>query len=791
MAKPIAIWINRAGQKSNTYSLTLVQNSTDTDVLLYAEGDYAIVDVVFRYPDGRVSPKYHMIPKGYEADESDDGYDSKDQTALGTKQSGYWKWQFPIPFPVSSFAMPSASAKLDVSFSCYRRDSDGALYSPTVARTVIVVSGSASAETLDGSYNGTDVQNLWSAVGTNVGNISDLQANTLKKDQLVTNWQNPPLDTNIPSEALVKDSLDLKLDDSQLISDWASSATNNIPNASMTLTALNGKLDDSQLVTAWSNVPSNTNIPSEKLAKDTLDLKIDKSSIATAWGNNPSDTKVPSEKLTADSLAKKQDATAASIVATLGDTPVNRASADANGLNISSGYVKVSTKGVANGVATLDANAKIPLTQIPDSVLGQLLYAGTIASAGVCSLSSAFQSKYGISTLTISSNSANQYEGAYWIASASGSISAGTFAKIDYEVGDWIVSNGSNGYTKVDNTDLVMGVKGNAEADYRTGYVNITPANVGAIATADLDSTWANTNSDAKVPSEKLAYSTFVDHIGKLNQLDFTGTLSGDTITFVLTNSSDEITLIENNFVECDLHLAAAGTLSNATKMVIHYGAGASVINITNILNNTGTMLVGDMKQLEKYSSDTGFRWIFNCVYNTVSGNHFFGIPATVVREDILAMTDEELATHITNADLKRDQLVYIYSVGTGNGFYLGHTYKINDAVSTDTTATYPHVKTDATTTAVALTPVSGEEYRYGTISSLTLTLPTDIANHHSTIAFTSGATATTVSFPTGTRVIGMHVNSSGVFLPRSNTEYILSLRNDGNGNLCVMAAAL
>ena len=781
--KYLKVWINSAGQRAKTDGLSLNQNSFDNTLILYTPGNYEVIDVFFRKPDGSITPKYHMIPLGYE-------YNS-DLFGEESEPTGYYVWQFPIPMPVTSFTMPTASAKLEVSIAEYYHSASGRQLSPTMANATITVNRSNNTNVLDASYNGTDVQNLWDAVGGTINDITTLKNTTLKTVQLVTEWQNPPLDTNIPSEALVKNSLDLKLDDSQLISDWASSATNNIPNASMTLTALNGKLDDSQLVTAWSNVPSNTNIPSEKLAKDTLDLKIDKSSIATAWGATPSDTKVPSEKLTADSLAKKQDATAASIVATLGNTPVNRASADANGLNISSGYVKVSTKGVANGVATLDANAKIPLSQIPDSVLGQLLYAGTIAAAGVCSLSSAFQSKYGISTLTISSNSANQYEGAYWIASASGSISAGTFAKIDYEVGDWIVSNGSNGYTKVDNTDLVMGVKGNAEADYRTGYVNITPANVGAIATADLDSSWANTNSDAKVPSEKLVYSTFVDHIGKLNQLDFTGTLSGDTLTFELTNGNDEITLIDNNTYECDLHFAAAGTLSNATKMIIHYGAAASVINITNILNNTGTMLVGDMKQLEKYSNDTGFRWIFNAVYNSVSGNHFFGIPATVVREDILAMTDVELATHIADTDLEKDQLVFIYSVGTGNGFYLGHTYKVNGATITDVTAVYPHVKTDAATTAVALTPVSGEEYRYGTISSLTLTLPTDIFNHHSTIAFTSGATATTVSFPTGTRVIGMHVNSSGVFLPRSNTEYLLSLRNDGNGNLCVMAAAL
>ena len=37
-----------------------------------------------------------------------------------------------------------------------------------------------------------------------------------------------------------------------------------------------------------------------------------------------------------------------------------------------------------------------------------------------------------------------------------------------------------------DTGDDVTGVKGNAETDYRTGNVNLTPANIGALARADF-----------------------------------------------------------------------------------------------------------------------------------------------------------------------------------------------------------------------------------------------------------------------------------------------------------------
>ena len=46
-----------------------------------------------------------------------------------------------------------------------------------------------------------------------------------------------------------------------------------------------------------------------------------------------------------------------------------------------------------------------------------------------------------------------------------------------------VKSNGTNVYWGADN-NAMSGVKGNSETDYRTGQVNITPANIGAVAIA-------------------------------------------------------------------------------------------------------------------------------------------------------------------------------------------------------------------------------------------------------------------------------------------------------------------
>ena len=111
-----------------------------------------------------------------------------------------------------------------------------------------------------------------------------------------------------------------------------------------------------------------------------------------------------------------------------------------------------SEKGVANGVATLDVNGKVVLTQIPDSILGQLEYVGT----------------WNFTTMPTATQ-----KGQYWIANVSGN---------GYVVGDWAVWNGV-AFDKVDNTDAVASVAG------RTGNVVLTKTDVGL---ANVDNTADN-----------------------------------------------------------------------------------------------------------------------------------------------------------------------------------------------------------------------------------------------------------------------------------------------------------
>ena len=132
-----------------------------------------------------------------------------------------------------------------------------------------------------------------------------------------------------------------------------------------------------------------------------------------------------------------------SIYDTITDNSHNHTIANVTGLQTAlDNKVDDSEKGSANGVATLDVNGKVVLTQIPDSVLGQLEYQGV----------------WDFTTLPTAIQ-----KGQYWIASVNGN---------GYIVGDWAVWNGSS-FDKVDNTDAVATVAG------RTGNVVLTKADVG------------------------------------------------------------------------------------------------------------------------------------------------------------------------------------------------------------------------------------------------------------------------------------------------------------------------
>ncbi|MGY5253274.1 hypothetical protein [Sphingobacterium spiritivorum] len=116
--------------------------------------------------------------------------------------------------------------------------------------------------------------------------------------------------------------------------------------------------------------------------------------------------------------------------------------------------IPLSQKAVSNGVATLDVNAKIPISQVPEALIGSVNYRGNWNPAS--------------NTPALSATPESDTKGHYYISSVTG-----TFNGIEYNNGDWIISNGAV-WGKVDNTNKVVSING------KQGAVILDASDVGA-----------------------------------------------------------------------------------------------------------------------------------------------------------------------------------------------------------------------------------------------------------------------------------------------------------------------
>lgn len=116
------------------------------------------------------------------------------------------------------------------------------------------------------------------------------------------------------------------------------------------------------------------------------------------------------------------------------------------------------------GKANLDESGKILASELPDYILGQVMFGGIISVASTESVSvqptDNFKEKYNLtgSSVTIYNSDFSKYEGVYFIASGN-LVNTTALGVAEVNVGDWIISTGS-AWAKVDNTDAVASVAG-------------------------------------------------------------------------------------------------------------------------------------------------------------------------------------------------------------------------------------------------------------------------------------------------------------------------------------------
>ena len=218
-------------------------------------------------------------------------------------------------------------------------------------------------------------------------------------------------------------------------------------------------------------------------------------------------------------------------------------------------------KGANSGVATLDSGGKIPLTQLPDSILGQVTYMGTWNAA--------------TNSPTLANPPATTTLGDYYIVTT-----GGTFASITFNVGDWIISNGADGWAKVDNTDAVASVFGRTgtvtatNGDYTASNITNVPA--GGIVATEVQAAINELDGDklakASNLSDLVSFSTARTNLGL-------GSAATQADTYFLQAANNLSDLASVTTARSNLGLGSIAT-QNASNVSI---TGGSITGITDL----------------------------------------------------------------------------------------------------------------------------------------------------------------------------------------------------------------
>lgn len=220
---------------------------------------------------------------------------------------------------------------------------------------------------------------------------------------------------------------------------------------------------------------------------------------------------------------------------------------DANDLaTVANGAEQTSRKGQANGYASLDSNGRVPVSQLPNSVME-------------------YQGVWNASTNTPTLADATGNAGDVYRVTVSGARNLGS-GSIDFVVGDYVIYDGSV-WQKADTTDAVATVAG------RTGNVTLSASDVSGVASL----TGAETLTNKTVTSGK--FNTLLDTNGNeaLRVNAITATTGANYLSTGPTASGTGLTV------------TATGTDTNVGLDLATKGSGAVTVNTVPVVTTSAT----------------------------------------------------------------------------------------------------------------------------------------------------------------------------------------------------------
>ena len=227
------------------------------------------------------------------------------------------------------------------------------------------------------------------------------------------------------------------------------------------------------------------------------------------------------------------------------------------------GLGTASTKdaGSANGVATLDAGGKVPVSELPAAVLGALSYQGT----------------WNASTNTPTLTSSVGTKGYYYVVDVSGNTNLNGIT--DWVIGDWAIFNGSV-WQKVDNTDAVTSVNG------QTGVVVLTTTNIAEGTNLYYTDTRARASNSAGTGISYDSSTGVITNSAPDQTVAIAGgtgiSTSGTYPSFTVTNTAPDQTVVLN----AGTGISTSGTYPNFTITNTSPSLGGDVVGPTGATDN-------------------------------------------------------------------------------------------------------------------------------------------------------------------------------------------------------------
>jgi hypothetical protein len=518
--------------------------------------------------------------------------------------------------------------------------------------------------------------------------------------------------------------------------------------------ATSGELDAEALARSNADGTLQDNIDAEALARTNADGILQNNIDAEALARTNADTTLQNN-IDAEALARTnadttlQDNIDAEETARIAGDADLQSQIDGIGGDLSN-YQLRSEKGQANGYASLDSGAKIPESQLPDSILGQLSYQGT----------------WDASTDTPTLADPTTVKGDYYVVSV-----AGTYQSIDYAVGDWVISNGTS-WEKVDNTDAVTSVFGRLgnvianESDYSAFYPLISDLNQEV-----TDRTNADANLQSQIDSNDTDITALQTAVSD-NDTDILN-LQNNLSAEITDRTNADVTLQGNIDSEASTRANADVTLQGNIDSEASTRASADVTLQNNINAEETARIAGDANlqtQIDNLPSPNDATITLTAGDGLTGGGDFTTDQAT--NETItVSHADTSSQGDVTNTGLD-----FIQSV-TLDGY--GHVTGLTSA-----TVTLPTVN-DATITLSAGTGLTGGgDFTTDQATDETLTIT------HADTTRTNTTSSSTLSHEgTFTAITSVTTNSLGHVTGANTETYTLPSGAVPNNAVITLAA--